>query len=97
MQSLFYQSDTSTALDRRLSNKGFVLVNEKECPIIGRVSMNITIIDVSKIANTTVGQEVIVTQINPENKNSIQNAAKLCNEPPYVYWEILLILPKDLP
>jgi len=71
-------------VDRRLSNKGFVLVNEKECPIIGRVSMNITIIDVSKIANTTVGQEVIVYSNNPENKNSIQNAAKLCNEPPYV-------------
>jgi alanine racemase len=71
-------------VDRRLSNKGFTLVNGGYCPIIGRVSMNITIIDVSKIANVKIGQEVIIYSNNPENKNSIQKAAKLCNELPYV-------------
>lgn len=71
-------------MDRRLSNKGFTLVNGEYCPIIGRVSMNITIIDVSKITNAKVGQEVIVYSNNPKDKNSIQNASKLCNELSYV-------------
>jgi len=71
-------------VDRRLSNIGFTLVNGVYCPIVGRVSMNITIIDVSKVTNVKVGQEVIVYSNNPADKNSILNAAKLCNEPAYV-------------
>ncbi len=70
-------------VDRRLSNKGYVLVKNKYCKIIGRVSMNITIIDVSNIKNVSVGQEVIVFSNNPAAKNSIQNSAKICNTIPY--------------
>ena len=36
-------------IDRRLSNKGIVKVGNTWCPIIGRVSMNISSIDVSKV------------------------------------------------
>lgn len=70
-------------VDRRLSNKGYVLIGNKYCKIIGRVSMNITIIDVSKIKNAKVGKEVIVFSNNPTAKNSIQNSAKICNTIPY--------------
>ena len=70
-------------LDRRLSNKGYVLVKSKYCKMIGRVSMNITIIDVSKIKNAKVGQIVTVYSNDPEAKNSIQNSAKICNTIPY--------------
>ena len=70
-------------VDRRLSNKGYVLIGNKYCKIIGRVSMNITIIDVSKIKNAKVGQAVIIYSNNPAAKNSIQNSAKICNTIPY--------------
>jgi len=70
-------------VDRELSNKGFVLVNGKTCPIIGRVSMNITTIDVSKIKNVKVNQEVTVYSKLPSDKNSIINAAKIANRIPY--------------
>jgi alanine racemase len=70
-------------VNRKLSNKGFVNINGKYCPIIGRVSMNITIIDVSSVPNLKVGQEVIVYSSSPKDKNSIQNAAKICGLIPY--------------
>lgn len=65
-------------VDRRLSNKGIVLVDGVECPIIGRVSMNITTIDLSRVSNPYIGQEVLIYSDNPADKNSIENAAKIC-------------------
>lgn len=70
-------------LDRRLSSNGFVKIGETFCPIIGRISMNITTIDITKIKNPLVGQEVIIYSNNPADKNSIQNSAKICNTIPY--------------
>lgn len=70
-------------IDRRLSSKGIFLVDNTPCPIAGRVSMNITIIDVSSVPNPDVGQEVIVYSSSPENKNSLGNCAKLCKTIPY--------------
>lgn len=70
-------------LDRRLSNKGFVTIDKIPCQIVGRVSMNITIVDISKIKNPFVSQEVIVYSDNPNDLNSIENAAKLCKTIPY--------------
>ena len=64
-------------------NKGFVLVNGKYCRIIGKVSMNITTIDLSNIKNAKVGDTVIVYSNNAKDKNSIENTAKLCKIIPY--------------
>jgi alanine racemase len=36
-------------LDRKLSNQGYVLINGSRAPIIGRISMNITTVDVTDI------------------------------------------------
>lgn len=70
-------------VDRRLSNKGLVLVDNTICPIIGLISMNITTIDLSKVKNPYIGQEVIIYSDNPADPNSIQNTAKLCKTIPY--------------
>lgn len=70
-------------IDRRLSNKGYVKIDNIFCKIAGRVSMNITTIDISKIKNPQIGQEVIVYSDNPKDKNSILNCAKICNTIPY--------------
>lgn len=75
-------------VDRGLSNKGFVKINSNFCPIIGRVSMNITTINLSH-TNAKVGDEVIVYSDNPKDKNSIENTAKICKKIPY---EILVNL-----
>lgn len=70
-------------VDRRLSNKGIFLVDSLPCAILGRVSMNINIIDLSNVKNPKVGQEVKVYSSNPKDKNSIVNCAKICNTIPY--------------
>ncbi|MBI2600152.1 alanine racemase [Candidatus Daviesbacteria bacterium] len=76
-------------VDRGLSNKGIVMIDSTVCPIIGRVSMNLTTIDLSKVKNPMTDQQVTVYSDNKQNKNSIENAAKICKKIPY---EILVNL-----
>lgn len=75
-------------VDRELSNKGIVKINGVDCPIIGRVSMNLTTVDISG-TNVKMGDEVIIYSDNPKDKNSIENTAKICKKIPY---EILVNL-----
>lgn len=70
-------------VDRRLSNKGIVRIGNVYCPIIGRISMNITTIDLSKARNPYINQEVVVFSSNSFAKNSIVNAAKTCHTLPH--------------
>lgn len=71
-------------VDRGLSNKGIVTLDGKICPIIGFTSMNITTIDLSKVNDPTVGQEIVVFSNDPRAPNSVQNAARICQTTPYV-------------
>ena len=79
-------------IDRRLSNKGVVSIDGNTCPIIGRVSMNISTIDISAVKNPTIGQKAIVYSKNPDDLNSVENDADLCETIPY---EILISLPQE--
>lgn len=72
--------------DIRLSNKGFIRVGEQFCPIVGRVSMNITTIDVSNLSDVKVGDSVIVISRDPNDKNSIENINKICGTIPREVW-----------
>ena len=46
--------------DRGLSNKADVLVRGKRCPVVGRVCMNQTVINVSGVPGARVGDEVVL-------------------------------------
>jgi alanine racemase len=46
--------------DRRLSNKAHVMIRGHYAPVIGRVSMNLTICDVTDLAGVMVGDEVVL-------------------------------------
>lgn len=82
-------------LDRRLSNKGFVLVGTDRvpCPIVGRVSMNITSIDMSAVPNIKIGDPVVVISSDPKDPNSIVSIARACETIPY---EIAVKIPAHL-
>jgi len=80
-------------VDRRLSNQGVVMVKGIPCPIIGRVSMNITSIDVSQISDLAVGDPVTVIGNDPDAPNSVEHMARLCQTIPY---EILVHIPQHL-
>ena len=47
-------------LRRRLSNTGFMLVGGRRVPIIGRLCMDWTMLDVTDVPGVTVGDEVVV-------------------------------------
>ena len=74
-------------VDRRLSNIGQVEIAGILCPIIGRISMNITTIDITHIPNIQIGD--IVTLISNDNSSPISAhaIAKMCDTIPY---EILI-------
>jgi len=63
-------------LDRRLSNKGKVKIAGKECRILGRVCMNLTIVDLSGVRKPLAGQEVVVYE-------DMKKSAKLAGTIPY--------------
>lgn len=69
-------------VDRRLSNKGMVTINDIVCPIVGRVSMNMTSIDLSAVKNAEVGDTVCIYS-DENQENSIVNAAKIAGTIPY--------------
>lgn len=55
-------------LPRSLSNKGAMLVNGVRCPVVGRVSMDWTTIDVTDVENVSVGSEVILIGVQGDQQ-----------------------------
>jgi alanine racemase len=80
-------------VDRRLSTKGQVEVNGILCPIIGKVSMNITTIDVSAVPEVKLGDTVTIISDDNASPISVSNIATTCQTIPY---EILVHIPAHL-
>ena len=80
-------------VDRRLSNRGVVKYKNKFCGILGLVSMNITVIDLTGIPEPKIGDEVVVISGLSNDSNSAVNIAKICNTAVY---EILVHIPQHL-
>lgn len=70
-------------LDRKLSNKGLVFVKNKKCPIIGKICMNLTVINLNGPAQIRVGEKVIIHDDKTSSVNSIKNSAEICQTIPY--------------
>ncbi|MBN1618615.1 alanine racemase [Candidatus Dojkabacteria bacterium] len=79
-------------IDRRFSNKGFVKYRQTLLPIIGRVCMNLTVIDLSHISLNPL-DEVIVFSDDSSDLNSVSNAATLIQTIPY---ELLVHLSESI-
>ncbi len=80
-------------IDRRLSNNGFVSIRGTACPIIGRVSMNMVSVDVSRVEHVREEEEVCVISNKIGDKNSVVSMAVRCGTIPY---EILVKIPERL-
>lgn len=77
-----------------LSNQGIVYFKDHPLKIIGRVSMNLTAIDITDLdSSVSLEDEIEVISSNPERLNSVENIAKICETIPY---EILIHLDKSL-
>lgn len=60
---------------RALSNQGRMLVHGQYAPIVGRVCMDQTMIDVSHIPNVETGDEVVLVGKQGENRLSVEELA----------------------
>ena len=71
---------------RGLSNRdAAVLVHGQRCPLLGRVTMDLMMIDVSKIANVQVGDEVVLMG---RDGNEEIPCAELAEKAGTITWEI---------
>ncbi len=68
---------------RALSNIGYVLINGKEARILGRVCMDIIMIDITDIKNVKVGDEVVLIGKSKNAEISADEIAKLLSASTY--------------
>jgi alanine racemase len=81
-------------IERRFSNNGFVKIRDQFFPIVGRVSMNMTSIDITGLQNPKVGEKVVIYSSNSNDKNSIENAAHQIGVIPY---ELIVHIAESIP
>jgi alanine racemase len=79
---------------RLLSNRARVIVGGEYAPVVGRVSMDLTIVDVSHIHGVAVGDEVILIGASGGKGVDAVELARLCESVPY---EILCGLSQRVP
>jgi alanine racemase len=68
---------------RSLSNKAAMRVGGQNAPVVGRVSMDQTCIDVTNVPEARVGQPVEIISPDPAAPNSLQSLARLAETIPY--------------
>jgi len=81
-------------LNRQLSSGGRVIVRDHYAPIVGRISMDLTLVDVTGIPGVDVGDEVILLGASDGIKVDAREHAQLSNTIPY---EILCAISKRVP
>ncbi len=79
---------------RLLSNRARVIVGRGYAPVVGRVSMDLTIVDVSHIRGVAVGDEVVLIGQGGGKSVDAVELARLCESVPY---EILCGLSQRVP
>jgi alanine racemase len=75
-------------LSRSLSNNGKVIIHGKRAAIIGRICMNLCMIDVSDINGVTAGDEVIILGRQQNEEITGDSIAKLMGS---ISYEILCL------
>jgi len=78
---------------RALSNRGAFVVDGVLCPIVGRVAMNMTQIDLSSAPGAHVGSEVTLIGRDGESAVSADDWATWCDT---INYEIVTRLPEEL-
>jgi alanine racemase len=80
--------------NRQLSNRGRVIVREHYAPILGSISMDLTLVDVTGIPGVAIGDEVILLGTSDGMSVDALEHARLANSSPY---EILCNISKRVP
>lgn len=85
-------------LSRGLSNRGHLLVRGRRVPIVGAVSMDMTMIDVTDVPGVRVGDECVVlgSQRGPSGESTIR-ADEIARELGTIPWEVLTNVSRRVP
>jgi alanine racemase len=81
-------------LSRQLTNKGHALVRGKRCPIVGAVSMDLTMIDVTDVAGVSVRDEAVLLG---SQGDEIIGAAEIAEHCGTIPWEVLTSISRRVP
>jgi alanine racemase len=68
---------------RCLSNCGQVLIRGQRAPIVGRISMDLTLIDVTQLTSIKVGDEVVLIGKQGDQEIRAEEVARLAGTIPY--------------
>ncbi len=79
-------------IDLRLSNKGFLYYQDKPCQILGRISMNMSVINLSNI-NAKIGDKIEIISKDMQKLNSFYQIAKNFKIIPY---ELMVKIPSSI-
>jgi alanine racemase len=80
--------------NRQLSNRGSVLLHGRRVPLAGRVSMDLTVIDVTDASSAQVGDEVVL--LGRQGDEEI-TASELANLSQTISYEILTSISRRVP
>jgi alanine racemase len=85
-------------LSRQLSNRGHALVRGRRAPIVGAVSMDLTMIDVTDVPGARLGDEVVFLggQEGPLGKDVI-SASEIAEHAGTIAWEVLTSISRRVP
>ena len=85
-------------LDRKLSNVGHALVRGRRVPIVGTVSMDMTMLDVTDVAGGRIGDEVVFLggQEGPLGRDVI-TAEEIASATGTIPWEVLTSISRRVP
>jgi alanine racemase len=85
-------------LSRHLGNRGHMLVRGARAPIVGAVSMDMAMLDVTEVAGVCVGDEAVVlgSQEGPLGRGSI-DADEIAAHADLIPWEVLTSISRRVP
>lgn len=75
----------------QLGNRGHVIIGNEFCPIIGRITMDQTIVDISRVSQTEVGEPAVLIGNSRDCAISLTSVSQLANTIP---WETLCSITK---
>jgi alanine racemase len=85
-------------LSRQLSNRGHVLIRGKRAPIVGAVSMDMSMLDVTDLPGVSLRDEAVVlgAQEGPLGKDCV-TAAEMADHAGTIPWEVLTSISRRVP
>ena len=81
-------------LSRRLSNRGAALVGGRRCPIVGTVTMDMTMVDVTGAPRARVGDEAVL--IGRSGREEL-GAGELARHAGTISYEVVAALSSRVP